>query len=246
MKNFFILVILLSSTFVINCFAQIPGWEVISSGTTEELNSIHFSDYQTGYACGNSGVVVKSVDSGKTWQSLQSPVSKNLNDIFMFEQDCFIAVGDSATGIGTLDGGDSLYVIQIWDGAEDLYSVSYSENQGVFYGVFGASSQTIVSVGAQYCSVYAYNYQSALSPGGFLSSCMLTTEIGFVAGENSLFQPILGRTTDNGNNWEFVSFYLVGNEGKATCVDFTDQMVGYVCRNQDNLIHPSLHHVQYL
>jgi photosystem II stability/assembly factor-like uncharacterized protein len=228
MKNFFILLILLSSAFIINSFAQKAGWEVVSSDTKEELNSIYFSDYQTGYACGNSGVVVKSVDSGKTWQSLQSPVSCNLNDIFSFDQDCFIAVGDSATVIGTWYGGDSLYVAQIRDSTADIYSVSFTEDQGVFYGVFGASLQTIVGVGSQYCLVYAYNYQSELSLGGFWDAYMLTSEIGFVAGENSIFQPILGRTTDHGNNWEFVSFYLDGNEGKATGVDFTDQLVGYI------------------
>ena len=180
-------------------------------------------------ACGNSGVVVKSVDSGKTWQSLQSPISQNLNDIFMFEQDCFIAVGDSAMAIVTYNGGDSLRVIQLWDGAEDLYSVSYySENQGGLVGIFGASLQTVLYGGAYYCNVSTYSVHSELSNGGFWGACMLNFEIGFVAGENSLFQPILGRTTDIGYSWEFVSIYLDGNEGKATGVDFTDQMVGYV------------------
>ena len=228
MKICLLVVIHLSSILIFNCIAQQPGWEAISSGTTEELNSIYFYDYQTGYACGNSGVVVKSVDSGKTWQTLQSPVSNNLNDIFMFEQDCFIAVGDSAIGIGTWDGGDSLYVIQIWDGSEDLYSVSYSENQGVFVGIFGASLQTVLYGVSYYCSVSTLSIHSELSNGGFWGACMLNFEIGFVAGENSISQPILGRTTDNGNNWEFVSFYLDGNEGKATDVDFTDQFVGYI------------------
>ena len=70
--------------------------------------------------------------------------------------------------------------------------------------------------------------KGGFSDGGFLGACMLTPQIGFVAGENSIFQPILGRTTDGGVNWEFVSFYLDGNEGKATGVDFTDQLTGYV------------------
>ena len=144
MKIFLLVVIHLSSSLIFNCIAQQPGWEVISSGTTEELNSIYFYDYQTGYACGNSGVVIKSVDSGKTWQTLQSPVSNNLNDIFMFEQDCFIAVGDSATVIGTWDGGDTMYVVHLLELAKVIYSVSFSESQGIFSGLFGASLQTII------------------------------------------------------------------------------------------------------
>ncbi len=228
MKIFLLAVIFLSSILVINCFAQQPGWEIISSGTTEELNSIYFYDYQTGYACGNSGVVIKSVDSGKTWQTLQSPVSNNLNDIFMFDQECFIAVGDSATAIGTWDGGDTIYVTHILDLDEDIYSVSFSESQGMFDGVFSGSLQTIIIGGSVGCSTYLLDVRKWSSGGGFWGACMLTPEIGFVAGENSIFQPILGRTTDSGVSWEFVSFYLDGNEGRATGVDFTDQFVGYV------------------
>jgi len=218
MKIFLLTVILISSVLILNSFAQLPGWETISSGTTEELNSIYFYDYQTGYAVGNSGVVIKSVDSGKTWQSLQSPVSNNLNDIFMFEQDCFIAVGDSATVIVTWDSGNTLYVNHLLEFAEDIYSVSFSENQGVFYGMFGASLQTIIIGASVSCATIINDSRGGFSGGGFWGAFMLTPQIGFIVGENSIFQPILGRTSDGGVNWEFVSFYLNGNEGKATVI----------------------------
>ena len=230
MKNFFHLMFLLLLVLRINCFAQQPGWEIIPSGTTEELNSIYFYDYETGYACGNSGVVIKSVDSGKTWQSLQSPVSCNLNDIFMFDQDCILAVGDSASTIQTYDGGATWYYNPHFfrDLSENLYSVSFAENQGVFYGVFVGGSQTVAIGASNYCSISIYTVQSLDGRGKILSAYMLTFPIGYLAGENSLFQPILGKTTNGGNSWEFVSFYLDGNEGSATGVDFTDQFVGYI------------------
>jgi hypothetical protein len=34
-------------------------------------------------------------------------------------------------------------------------------------------------------------------------------------------------TTDSGINWDFHAFYLDGNEGRATGVDFTDMFIGY-------------------
>jgi len=57
---------------------------------------------------------------------------------------------------------------------------------------------------------------------------MLSPQFGFVAGENTIFQPLLGRTTDSGLNWNFTAFYLNTNEGRATGVDFTDLNTGYV------------------
>ncbi|MGB5288100.1 MAG: T9SS type A sorting domain-containing protein, partial [Ignavibacteriaceae bacterium] len=64
---------------------------------------------------------------------------------------------------------------------------------------------------------------------------MLSPQIGFVAGENSIFQPLLGITTDSGVNWNFIPFYLNNNEGRATGVDFTDVNTGYVSAGRFDL-----------
>jgi hypothetical protein len=39
---------------------------------------------------------------------------------------------------------------------------------------------------------------------------------------------LFGKTTDGGMNWDFTAFYLNGNEGRATGVDFTDVNNVYV------------------
>jgi len=70
--------------------------------------------------------------------------------------------------------------------------------------------------------------QSGFFGGGFWGAYMLNPQFGFVAGENSIFQPLFVKTTDSGVNWDFTAFYLNGNEGKATGVDFTDLNTGYV------------------
>ncbi|MBE0570690.1 MAG: T9SS type A sorting domain-containing protein [Ignavibacteriaceae bacterium] len=57
---------------------------------------------------------------------------------------------------------------------------------------------------------------------------MLSPQFGFVAGENTIFQPLFGKSTDSGLNWDFTAFYLNNNEGRATGVDFTDLNTGYV------------------
>ena len=227
MKKILITVITLSAIIIVDSSAQIAGWEVVQSNTTVKLNSIYFYDHQFGFACGDSGVVLKSIDSGKTWQSLQSPLTTNLNDCFMFEQDCFLSVGDSGMGLVTWDGGDSLIIGDLSDYGVDIYSVAFSRSPQVSPGVFGASSQTLFFAWSSYCGTVILDVYNG-SPGGFWGAYMLTDEIGFVAGDNSISQPIVGRTTNYGSSWDFVSFYLDSNEGRATGVAFTDSLLGYI------------------
>jgi hypothetical protein len=76
--------------------------------------------------------------------------------------------------------------------------------------------------------------QSGFFGGGFWGTCMLSPQIGYVIGENSIFQPLLGRTVDGGQIWDFSPFYLNNNEGRAYAVQFTDINIGYAaCRVWD-------------
>jgi len=206
-----------------NCFAQQPGWEIIPSGATEELNSIFFYDYEVGFACGNSGTVIKSIDSGKTWQSLQSPVTNDLNDLYVFNDSTLCVVGDSGTILFSVEGGNNWF-IGFYFLTENYYSMSFSETKGIL----GGSSQTIVQAEFGETNIAFFEVQSGFFGGGFYGAYMLSPQIGFVAGENSIFQPLFGKSTDSGVNWDFTAFYLNGNEGKATGIDFTDLNTGYV------------------
>jgi photosystem II stability/assembly factor-like uncharacterized protein len=203
-------------------FSQ-SGWQVVPSGTTNSLQSIHFADYDTGYVVGDVGTVLKSVDGGLIWQSLQTPVTKDLNDLFVFNGSTVLAVGDSGRMIFTIDGGAYWY-IGIYNLTEDLYSVSFSGNNGIC----GGSSQTILYGDFYETGITWYTAQTGFFGGGFWAAYSLTPQIGFVAGENSIFQPLFGKTTDTGATWNFTAFYLNNNEGRATGIDFTDINIGYI------------------
>jgi photosystem II stability/assembly factor-like uncharacterized protein len=223
MKKIITILILHYSFLIFNCLAQQPSWEIIPSGTTEEFNSIFFYDYEVGFACGNSGTVIKSIDSGKTWQTLQTPTTFDLNDLYMFHQDTVLVVGDSGTMYFTDDGGST------WTGSsnfipEDILSVSFSDGEGIC----GCISQTILYCNYTGTGLSCATAQTGLFGGGFYGAYMLSPQIGFVAGENSIFQPLFGVSTDSGHNWDFTAFYLNNNEGRATGVDFTDLNIGYV------------------
>lgn len=219
MKKLLLFLILLSSLCIPN-YSQQYGWHVIPSGTTNHLQSIHLINTGIGYVCGNSGTVLKSIDEGINWDQLSVPTSVNLNDIFVFDQNDAITVGDTGTIIRTDDGGLSWSSISSGV-TDDLLSISFVDS----FGICGARSQTIL-----YSSNNGRSWniaQSGWIGGGFWGVVMLSPQIGFLAGENSIFQPLLGMTTDSGQNWTFTAFYLNNNEGRATGVDFTDIFIGY-------------------
>lgn len=222
MKKILAITLIHFSFSIFICFAQQPGWEIISSGTNTQLNSVFFYDYGVGFACGDSGLVIISIDSGKTWQTLQTPVITDFNDLFVFNDSTLIVVGDTGTTIFSLEGGDNWYLGNFL--SEDYYAVSFSDVNGILVG----SSQTIVRAEFGGTLITFYGVQSGLFGGGFWGAQMISPQIGFVAGQNSIFQPLIGRTTDGGLNWNFTAFYLNSNEGRATGIDFTDINIGYV------------------
>lgn len=215
-KIYFLIIIFIFSLF------ELPAqWIKINTGTTSSLTSIHFADQNAGYAVGEAGVILKSTNGGETWQNVSAPGSTNFNDVFVFNQDNVIVVGGSGSIIKTTNGGLSWSVIptSVFD---ELYSVSFVDA----FGICGGSSQTIL---------YSTNSgdswsvsQSGFFGGGFWGASMISSQIGFVAGQNSIFQPLLGKTTNSGLNWDFTPFYLNSNEGRATSVIFTDANIGYV------------------
>ena len=122
MKTFCLLFIIHYALLILNCFPQQPGWEIIPSGTNNPLNSVFFYDYEIGFACGDSGTVIKSIDSGKTWQAISTPVTYNLNDLFVFNDSTLCVVGDFGTMLFSFDGGVNWYGSSSFLTSEDYLS----------------------------------------------------------------------------------------------------------------------------
>ncbi|PYI96300.1 MAG: hypothetical protein DME98_13050 [Verrucomicrobia bacterium] len=144
-----------------------------------------------------------------------------LHTVYLFDPNEGVAVGEQGLILRTTDGG------AVWQSVgssvkDNLRSVSFS---GV-NGICGGDSQTIL-----YSTDSGASWQirqTGFFGGGFPGSHMLSATIGFVAGQNSIFQPLVGNTTDGGVNWTFQSFYFDGNEGGCTDTLFFDQNTGVV------------------
>src|SRR5947207_10542106 len=212
------LAIILIFSFISSVFGQ---WSPVDSGTTSNLNGAILLDSGTAFVVGDTGTILKSTDAGATWTPLASGTSTTLHGIHFLDLNDGIAVGDSGTILRTTDGGAAWQ--NVASGVVDtLRSVSFN---GI-NGICGGDSQDIL-----YSTDSGASWQigqSGFFGGGFPGAQMLSATTGFVAGQNSIFQGLLGNTTDGGVSWDFTPFLFDGNEGGANDVFFFDQTIGLV------------------
>src|SRR5438067_4166086 len=196
-------------------------WSGAKSGTNNNLNGGYLLDSGVGFVVGDAGTIVKTTDAGMTWSPLTSGTTNGLHDIYLFNATEGVAVGDQGLILRTIDGGAMWQ--NVASGVEDaLRSVSFSGVNGISAG----DSQTILystDAGASW-----QISQSGFFGGGFLGAQMLSSSVGFVGGQNSILQSLLGASSDGGASWAFQSFYFDKNEGGGTDVFFFDQSTGLV------------------
>jgi hypothetical protein len=174
-------------------------WSAASSGTTNNLNGVYLLDSGVGFAVGDAGTIVKTTNAGMTWSQLTSGTTNALYDVYFFDATQGVAVGEQGLILRTTNGGSG------WQGitsgvTDTLRSVAFS---GV-NGIAGGDSQTILystDAGASW-----QISQSGFFGGGFPGAQMLSASVGFVAGQNSIFQSLLGASTDSGVGWAFQPF----------------------------------------
>jgi photosystem II stability/assembly factor-like uncharacterized protein len=202
-------------------FTVFGQWSAANSGTTNNLNGIYLLDSGIAFVVGDAGTILKSTDAGATWAPLLSGTTNILHAVYFFDGNQGIAVGDQGLILRTTDGGAMWQSVA--SGVEDaLRSVFFSGATGIS----GGDSQTIL-----YSTDSGASWQisqSGFFGGGFPGAHMLSPQIGFVAGQNSIFQPLVQATTDGGASWEPHAFYFDKNEGGCTDVRFLDVNTGVV------------------
>ncbi len=212
---------------IISVHAQ-TGWSLLDAGTQANLNAVHLVDRHTILVAGDGGTVLWSGDSGLTWQDISpDTLPMDFHDIYFFNPTTGLVVGDGGTILRTIDGGSNWMVIPAGV-TDDLQTITFGDS----IGICGGLSQTIlysVDSGSSWNIV-----QSGFLGGGFWGSSMLSPDLLYVIGENSIFQPLLGKSVDGGLQWNFTPFYLNNNEGRAYDLHFTDAFTGYAaCRVWD-------------
>jgi photosystem II stability/assembly factor-like uncharacterized protein len=194
-------------------------WSSVDSGTTKALRGVYLLDSGVAYAVGDAGTILKSTDAGASWSALASGTTRNLYDLYFFSETEGLAVGDNGLIQRTTDGGATWSSVA--SGVRDgLRSVSFNGANGICGGL----SQDIL-----YSSDSGATWQvsqKGFFGGGFFGAHMLSPTVGFVTGQNSIFQGLEGTTVDGGVHWSFHVFYFNGNEGNADDNFFFDDTTG--------------------
>ena len=115
--------------------AQSTGWTSVASNTTSNLYGIAYSNADTIVAVGDGGTIVRSINGGKKWAKVNSPVGDQLRAV-AFNGNTGLAVGISGRMLRTTNGGTTWKLLTRIT-TKNLYAVSMSKTMAVITGEEG-------------------------------------------------------------------------------------------------------------
>lgn len=153
------------------------------------------------------------------WEKLApTPPPVTLNDIYMFDENKMVAVGDEGNLLSTSDGGTT------WDFQENVLGNTnilravdfFNENNGIAIGNAGTSRPLYTTDGGE-----TWNRANSSLGAGIYDVQMLSETLAYaVANQGKVF-----RTDDGGQSWEKID---TGHSGRFFTLHFFDADNGFV------------------
>jgi photosystem II stability/assembly factor-like uncharacterized protein len=220
-------------------FAQ---WTAQTSGITTRLRYVKAVDDNVVWACGASGVVLKSTNGGANWSSTTSPNAGST----IYTIDAFDAT--TAWVTGTVGGSADVSIWKTTDGGT-TWTPQYNDptgfgdalrmfdvNNGVYFGDPNTSTAskwellTTSNGGSNWNRVPFGNYPAADSAGGEVgTACSMEINgntVWFASYYSVLANDNIYKSTDKGLNWTKSSFTALA--GGSSFIAFADQNNGVV------------------
>ena len=182
-------------------FAQ-SVWVAQNSGTSMNLNSVDFFNDQIGVAVGDTGTILRTANGGTTWMSGTSGISNNLNGVCYVDSLHIFIVGDGGIMIKTKNGGVSWDTLTIPGVETDLLSIDILPDG---HGIACGRWQTILWTddGGMSWEILRIDWF-----GTYYAAQMLNSETGFVFGENSISNHLIGKITQPDGEMDFTWFHI--------------------------------------
>jgi photosystem II stability/assembly factor-like uncharacterized protein len=109
MKKLIIILIINCTLFITNCLCQ---WIQQSSGVTGPLLDCDFINQNTGWVCGDGGVILKTINGGINWVQQNTVVIKRLEGIDAVDANIVYCVGWFQTILKSTNGGTNWIIIR--------------------------------------------------------------------------------------------------------------------------------------
>ncbi|MBN2008961.1 T9SS type A sorting domain-containing protein [candidate division KSB1 bacterium] len=205
----------------INSVYSQGDWKLLSpSPTSNQIQGMYFIDGQTGWAVGEYGVILKSIDGGVTWTIKEIPWLFDLADIHFPTEQTGYAIGTDGLIIKSTDGGEH------WTQQENFYSNNLNrvlfldELNGWTIGEKGLILHT--ADGGSH-----WEKQTSSSMDNLLGIDFIGTEKVCVVGENQSILLYAGTH----NVWSRINFTTTDRDTPFFFEDvfFIDDMNGWIC-----------------
>ena len=224
MKRFILIQSIVLCSFI-NVFSQ-QGWYALNTGTLTNFNSVYFYNVNTGYAVGDSGRIVKTLNGGLSWNQQTLNIYYRFNSVIFTDANNGYICGDSnytsSFILKTTNSGLSWFAVfqstQIY-----LNSINFINP---LLGFAGGYNGTMIKTTDGGNSWQSLNYGS-LYP--MLSIHFTGTETGYAVGGLFDFQGMILKTSNGGINWStqfttaepiFSVNFINDNTGYAVGGDF--------------------------
>ncbi len=198
----------------VNC--GLDWYEITDISDGYNLTHIQFIDFYTGYIASESGVILKSTDSGESWFDLDhpEPFAQAFNSLFFLDANTGYVVGTPVYNpvLKTTNGGLN-WTRQGNFLLGSLSSVSFvNSDTGLVYGTGGISKTTNGGLNWNLISVVA-------TSSGDLS--LINDQIAYGVDDNGY----IVKTTNGGINW---MQQMSGTTSHLSGVYFINEQTGYI------------------
>jgi len=157
-----------------------------------DIHSVWMYNEDLGWAVGENGTILKTLDGGNSWLSVDTPVNTTFKKVKFYNDSVGYAISDKGNIIKTLDGGESWFTLEVStnDGLNDLYIIDDKKvcvvgNNGLILLAIDGTNFELVS-------------QTAGNTNSLNGVCFFDLSVGWTVGDEGT----LLMTKDGGSIWQ--------------------------------------------
>lgn len=229
-KRVIVILILFTITFSKISYSQ-STWFVQNSGynTSGALTDVYFINQNTGWICGQSGMISRTTNGGANWITIQNDNNNHYSLYFLNENTGWVTDNSYLVLLKTTNNGVSWTTINIQNQyPADIYFIN--ENTGWVSSLYNNVLKTTNG---------GLNWNVFVLPGNipfeFRSLSFANAETGWCSGNyyniytNEHFYSVI-KTTDGGDSWFFVRIEAQPPDRSYGEIQFLNSQTGYLNR----------------